>query len=132
MARYPVGSTETFTQKAIARHGYQYDYRRVVYIRSCEKVEIGCKVCQGVFWQTPNKHLMGRGCPTCAAKDRDHRVAAWTQRVSVEAFITRAQATHPEVDYTRTAATFVDTQTPCAFLCRRCGGEFWQSQKVKT
>lgn len=46
-------------------HGNKYDYSNVDYKCSDKKVEIICPI-HGIFYQTPNKHLMGRGCPYCA------------------------------------------------------------------
>lgn len=50
-------------------HGDKYDYSKVVYETSKEKVEIVCPI-HGSFYQTPNKHLNGRGCPHCAGNIR--------------------------------------------------------------
>lgn len=51
---------EDFTQV----HGCTYDYSRVTYVNAGTKVEIVCK-CHGSFFQSPNKHLGGSGCPKC-------------------------------------------------------------------
>lgn len=45
-------------------HGDTYNYSKVVYIKAKEKVEIICKE-HGSFWQTPDNHQSGRGCPKC-------------------------------------------------------------------
>ena len=50
-------------------HGDKYDYSEVVYSGSNKKVKIICSI-HGSFYQTPNKHLMGRGCPHCAGNVR--------------------------------------------------------------
>lgn len=57
-------TTESFIQKAILVHGNKYDYSKVNYIRSQEKVCIICPE-HGEFEQRPNDHLMGKGCPKC-------------------------------------------------------------------
>jgi hypothetical protein len=46
-------------------HGDLYDYSFVVYRSAKEKVEIKCKE-HGSFWQTPNDHKSGYGCPYCS------------------------------------------------------------------
>jgi hypothetical protein len=53
-----------FIDKAKEVHGNKYDYSKVNYINSQEKV---CIVCHehGEFWQLPFKHLKGQGCPKC-------------------------------------------------------------------
>lgn len=48
-------------------HGDTYDYSKVVYIKAKEKVEIICKE-HGSFWQTPDNHWSGSGCPNCRNK----------------------------------------------------------------
>ena len=55
---------ETFIQKALTKHGEQYDYSRVVYVNNKTPVEIICPE-HGVFYQRPDSHLVGKGCPFC-------------------------------------------------------------------
>jgi hypothetical protein len=58
-------NTEEFLAKIPSDRLSLYDYSKVEYVNSKEKVEIIC--CEhGTFWQNPNKHLSGRGCPKCA------------------------------------------------------------------
>ena len=55
---------EEFIEKAKKIHNDNYDYSKVNYINNHTKV---CIICpnHGEFWQTPNKHLNGHGCPKC-------------------------------------------------------------------
>jgi len=46
-------------------HGNKYDYSKVIYKKSKEKVNIICSE-HGEFLQTPNNHLSGYGCSKCA------------------------------------------------------------------
>ena len=55
---------EIFIEKATKKHGNKYDYSKVNYVQSKEKVEIIC-LKHGSFWQTPHDHLLGCGCPKC-------------------------------------------------------------------
>lgn len=73
-------TTQEFIEKAIAVHGDRYDYSRVMYTVSSEKVVIVCPE-HGEFEQTPNKHLMGRACPKCALISKGYK-----KRKSLEAF----------------------------------------------
>lgn len=57
---------EEFIAKSIARHGDRYDYSLVKYKNDKEDVEIICKEHKS-FWQTPQNHKAGRGCPACAS-----------------------------------------------------------------
>lgn len=58
-------TTEEFVQRAIKVHGDKYDYSKSVYDRHNHKLCIICKE-HGEFWQTPNSHLDGKGCPICS------------------------------------------------------------------
>jgi hypothetical protein len=97
-----VFSTEDFITLARNIHGERYDYSRVVYQRSQQKVAIIC-LTHGQFRQAPNKHLSGRGCPECAKQVRSDK-----RRLNLDVFIKRAVAVHGDrydyhdVDY-RTA-----------------------------
>jgi very-short-patch-repair endonuclease len=57
-------SKEEFIEKARKVHNDKYDYSKVDYINGKTKVCIICPK-HGEFWQTPNKHLCGEGCPGC-------------------------------------------------------------------
>lgn len=57
-----------FLEKSIGRHGYLYDYSKVVYDKCRLPVEIICKE-HGPFWQSPDNHYnKGKGCPECKKK----------------------------------------------------------------
>ena len=57
---------ENFIKKAHEKHGDKYDYSKVDYVNNHTKVCISCsKPGHGEFWQRPNGHLGGKGCPKC-------------------------------------------------------------------
>lgn len=58
-------NTQEFIEKAVAVHGSKYDYSKVDYVLATKKVEIVCPK-HGSFLMTPNKHLIGEGCPKCS------------------------------------------------------------------
>lgn len=60
---YTITSDE-FIEKAKLIHGNKYNYSNVKYKNYYTKVCITCPI-HGEFWQTPNNHLFGAGCPTC-------------------------------------------------------------------
>lgn len=62
---------EEFIEKAKAVHGETYDYSLVEYKNSLEDVEIICKVHKQSFWQMPQNHKSGSGCPACAQAGYD-------------------------------------------------------------
>lgn len=53
-----------FSSKANKVHNFKYNYDKVKYIASKQKVEIICPS-HGSFLQIPNSHLNGHGCPKC-------------------------------------------------------------------
>ena len=55
---------DTFIEKAKHMHNDRYDYSKVEYVNAHTKVCIICPE-HGEFWQTPNNHLNGNGCPLC-------------------------------------------------------------------
>lgn len=57
-------TTGSFIEKSIKLHGDLYDYSKVEYIDSVSKVIIICRK-HGCFYQVPNSHLCGSGCPKC-------------------------------------------------------------------
>ena len=57
-------SKKEFIKKAREKHGDKYDYSKVEYVNCETKVCIICPQ-HGEFWQSPNSHLIGHGCPKC-------------------------------------------------------------------
>ena len=58
---------EQFIEDAHRVHGDKYDYSKVEYKTSKDKVCIVCPI-HGEFWQTPNDHLSGHSCRRCSRK----------------------------------------------------------------
>ena len=89
-------NTETFIQKANIIHNNTYDYSKVNYIKSMEKVVIICPV-HGEFEQTPNNHLNNKQkCPKCYGKIK----------LTTEIFIEKSEEIHGKFfDYTKTKYT---------------------------
>ena len=51
-------------------HGNKFDYSKVKYINNITKVEIICPE-HGSFFQKPNNHKKGAGCPKCIKRTKD-------------------------------------------------------------
>lgn len=60
----PKMTTEEFIAKAKGVHGDLYDYSHVKYVDYRSKVCVFCSK-HGEFWQRPDTHLQGKGCPKC-------------------------------------------------------------------
>ena len=60
-------TTEDFIKRAKKVHGDLYDYSKLVYKGSKERVCIICKEDEHrEFYQIPGDHLKGHGCPRCS------------------------------------------------------------------
>ena len=55
-----------FIKEATAIHGNKYDYSKIKYVYSDEKLHIICKKHNFEFLKKPNLHLKGSGCPICS------------------------------------------------------------------
>lgn len=89
-------NTEEFISKAKEIHGDRYDYSKVKYVNGGTKVCIICHI-HGEFWQTPNHHLKGEGCPKCRY-ERNSQI----QKMSTEEFIEKARSVHGDkYDYSK-------------------------------
>lgn len=74
-----------FLDKAISVHGNKYDYSLVDYKNCKEKIKIICPI-HGIFEQTPDNHLSGRGCQKCSKN----------LKLDVKEFIKKAKEIHGE------------------------------------
>lgn len=103
-----------FIERAKIVHGDKYDYTNCIYIDSKTKVEITCPY-HGNFWQIPNSHLLGHGCPECGG----------SKRGSKELFIEKAKMCHGDkYDYSK--VEYVNNNTKVCIICPE-HGEFWQT-----
>lgn len=112
-------NVDNFIIKAKQVHGDKYDYSEVDYVNRCTKV---CIICHehGEFWQTPDAHFHGNGCPECGKRSRIDFL-----RSNVDSFIERAKKVHGnKYDYSK-----VDYVNNCTKVCIICPehGEFWQT-----
>ena len=111
-------TTENFIEKAKEIHVGKYDYSKVEYINSKTKVCIICPE-HGEFWQVPNYHLDGCGCPKCGEENRKEKKV-----LSLLDFIKRSREIHGDkYDYSK-----VEYKGIYEKICIICPehGEFWQ------
>jgi len=110
---------EDFLKKAKEIHGDIYNYSKVVYEKSNEKVTIECKL-HGQFQQTPNCHLLGHGCSLCGNIKGSMKL-----RSTTEEFIEKAKEVHGETyDYTK--ALYETSKQKIIIICKE-HGEFLQT-----
>lgn len=103
--------TEKFIEKAKAVHGDEYDYSKVVYVKSNIKVCIICSK-HGEFWVTPNNHLQGRKCPLCSIENGNPITRLYT----TESFVEACKKIHGDkFSYEKTV--YKNQSTKCVVTC---------------
>lgn len=112
---------EEFIEKSKKIHGNKYDYSKVEYINSKTNVCIICPK-HGEFWQMPQKHIIGQGCPFCCK----------TKKKTKDNFIKNAINIHGnKYDYSK--VEYVNNNTKVCIVCHEKDengnehGEFWQT-----
>lgn len=108
-----------FEKESLKVHGDTYDYSRVRYTNNKTKVEIICKT-HGAFWQIPNSHLRGRGCPNCGVKRGAEKIA-----LTLEKFITKSEEIHQH-RYDYSLVNYTNNRTKVKISCHN-HGEFLQT-----
>ena len=98
-------SRDKFIKRADEVHGDRYDYSLVNYKDTRTKVEIICKE-HGSFFQSPNKHMQGRGCPSCGReRTAEHNF------LTLDDFIRKAKNVHGDkYDYSKSLYTGADNK----------------------
>jgi len=91
-------------------HGNKYDYSKIDYIGSHNKIEIICKK-HGSFLQSPNNHSHGSGCPTCGATK------------TFDNFLKDARNKHGnKYDYSK--VVYINAHTKVEIICPKHGSFF--------
>ena len=106
-------TTEEFIKRAKEVHGDKYDYSKIEYKNSKARIEVICPI-HGSFWQIPNGHLSGNGCPKC-----NGGVQLFT-----ETFIQKEKEIHGnKYDYSK--VKYKNSKEKVCIICPK-HGKFWQ------
>jgi hypothetical protein len=105
--------------KFISVHGEYYDYHLMEYCDAKTKVRILCPI-HGEFWQTPDGHISGNGCPMCAKNRKDDK----------NSFIKKAQEAHGYF-YEYSKVVYMGSRAKIEIVCP-IHGEFWQRPSSHT
>ena len=98
-------------------HGEKYDYTKVQYIASSQKVTIICPK-HGEFKQTPNHHTNGKGCKKCGAEK-----TADSRRKSSQEIIKQFTAVHGnKYDYSK--LDYINSKFKVDIICSLHGSFF--------
>lgn len=99
-----------YIQKFIEVHGDTYIYSKVQYKTTREKVEIICKE-HGSFFQRPNSHLSGVGCPQCQGNKHKDTIQCIKDFIQVHG----STYDYSKVEYVNAANTKVE------IVCKKHG-----------
>jgi hypothetical protein len=91
-------------------HGNKYDYSLVNYINYKTKVKIICDK-HGIFEQSPNHHISGKGCPKCA-----YIIRANKKKYTTEIYIEKAGKKHNYM-YDYSLVKYVHSQIKIKIIC---------------
>lgn len=104
-------TTSQWIQRAISVHGKIYDYSKVEYTNSRNKVVIRCKK-HGYFEQEANSHLQGHGCRECFNSKRGK-----SRQLTTHDFVVRAKEVHGDkYDYSKTE--YAKSSVKVNIICR--------------
>jgi hypothetical protein len=106
-------NTQEFIDRAKLVHGSRFDYSLAEYVGSQSKVKIICKE-HGVFLQTPDTHLRGKGCHECG-----------NNKLNAEIFIERSKSKHGADRYDYSLVDYINMNTKVKIICKE-HGEFLQ------
>lgn len=95
-------------------HNDLYDYSKVVYTTAKVPVEIICKS-HGSFWQTPDNHLHGQGCPSCGRLSQVSRLVDTQDRV-----LAKFQEVHGD-NYNYKNMNYTNQHTKVQIICKNHG-----------
>jgi len=104
-----------FIENANIIHNKKYDYSKALYINNFTKIQILCNFCNCIFFQKPNNHLNGQGCPNCFGKIRK----------TTDEFIKKAINIHKD-KYDYSLVNYINNSTKVKIICRKCLNIFEQ------
>lgn len=107
-------SDKEFIEKAKKVHGDKYDYSKVNYVNAHTEVEIICPK-HGVFKQSPNNHLNGRGCKYCKIDKISE-----CKKTKREDFFKKCKEKYGD-KFIYDEGSFNGMNNPINFICRKHG-----------
>ena len=115
---------ETFIKKSKSVHGDRYDYSKVIYNYSTDKVIITCSK-HGDFKQQAQSHVQGRGCPICGM---ELHVNISTAETEINDFITSLNYKTQIGCRSLITPLELDIVIPDKKIAIEYNGSFWHSE----
>lgn len=111
-----VVDTDSFIKKASKIHNNKYDYSKSIFTSRSIKVCIICPE-HGEFWQTPNSHLKGQGCPKCG-----HKITSETQTLPLETVLYKCDKLYDsKYEYIYSAKNYNNLKSIIKIICPKHG-----------
>ena len=109
-----IHTTESTIKRLIAARGDRYDYSKVVYTKSNEKVKIICRI-HGEFEQNIWQHIHGANCQTCSIIENAER-----QKHNFDDLVKEFNITH-DFAYDYSKSIYVNIDEPIEIICKKHG-----------
>ena len=116
---------EIFKERSKNIHGNKYNYEKVVFVNTKTKVCIICPE-HGEFWQIPETHMKGSGCPKCAV-DKNKKITK-REKLTKEQFIEKANIIHNN-KYNYDKSNYINKSNKIIITCPE-HGDFEQVANV--
>ena len=110
---------EEYLSTVPEEHRNKHDYSRVTYKGKNYDIEIGCLFHGTYFWQNPQKHRKGSGCPTCGTSRARPKILH-------EDFIARCKNKFGDL-YNYDASEYIGSRSPFTYKCNTCQRTVTQS-----
>jgi len=87
-----------FIIKSNKIHKDFYDYSKSIYVNNYTKVEIICPT-HGSFYQAPNYHMLGQGCPSCKKSLMEEKIAIILKKLDINFIRQKTFETCKNINY---------------------------------
>ena len=105
-----------FIERANKIYGNKYDYSKVNYKNASKKVAIICPK-HGEFLKSPQKHLLGQGCPKCIKEKHNEK-----KYESFLTFLNKAKTVHGDkYSYEKSSEGFITNRSKITITCKKHG-----------
>lgn len=101
-------------------HHEDYDYSDSDIEGVTKKIKIKCNRCGNVFYQTPDSHIRGCGCPKCSKTN----IVKYDPKTLQKEFETKAQQVHG-LKYSY--GQYIKSSEKIEIKCNECGHAFYQT-----
>ncbi len=105
---------EELIKRAKEMHGDIYDYSLTKYTNAKTKIKIICPI-HGVFEQTPDSHIRGRGCQKCGIDKFKN-----SRRSNTDNFIKKAKEIHGDI-YDYSLVDYTNNTSKIIIICAEHG-----------